>query len=166
MGLADALNPFGFIKAIIEPAKDLVDEFVHSGEEKAEAHLKLQELEYKAKAQVLKSEEIEMQARTQIQKLQLQIILEEAKGSWYQKAWRPALIGTYMGILINNYIVLPYYPSIEVLTIPDWLWYVFAGLVGIYVPSRTIEKGIKGWLKTKVGSPDRPNPPVDDSQPH
>jgi hypothetical protein len=133
---------FDFLKNLISPITNLIDELHTSGEEKAAAKAKLVELISAANAQV-------MEAETKFAELQSRVIIAEAQGSsWLQRNWRPVLMMTFTAILANNFILAPYFSAlthgaIKVLEFPTAFWGLLTVGVGGYIAGRTFEK-IKG----------------------
>jgi len=84
-------------------------------------------------------------AAYQTRQLQTQIIVAEATGqSWLQRNWRPILMLSIVGIVVNNYILVPYLQLFsipaQVLDLPERLWSLMTMGVGGYVVGRTGEK--------------------------
>lgn len=81
---------------------------------------------------------------------QRDIIVAEAQGqSWLQRNWRPLLMTTFMFIIANNYIIVPYVqafgavvPSLE---IPNGMWALLNVGVGGYIVGRSGEKIAETW---------------------
>jgi len=73
------------------------------------------------------------------------IIVSEATGhSWLQRNWRPITMLTFVFIIANNYILVPYGQAlglhIPILNLPDQVWELIKyGLTG-YIGARSIEK--------------------------
>lgn len=79
------------------------------------------------------------------------IITAEAQGeSWMQRNWRPLTMLTFVFIIANNYILVPYVQFmadlagytiiVPTLEIPDGLWTLLQIGIGGYIASRGIEK--------------------------
>lgn len=85
-----------------------------------------------------------------IEKAAAQVVVAEAKGeSWIQRSWRPITMMSFVTIICNNYIVVPWlntfgYPS-TFLEIPPDMWTLLQIGLGGYIVSRGAEKGIKNW---------------------
>tara|TARA_B100000676_G_scaffold302841_1_gene352453 strand:+ start:86 stop:487 length:402 start_codon:yes stop_codon:yes gene_type:complete len=85
-----------------------------------------------------------------IEKAAASVVVAEAKGeSWIQRSWRPITMLSFVVIIVNNYIVVPWLktfglPAVH-LEIPPDMWTLLSlGLSG-YIVSRGAEKGIKSW---------------------
>lgn len=130
---------FEFLKNLISPVTNLIDELHTSGEEKAAAKAKLVELINQANAEAMKAE-------TAFAELQSRVIIAEAQGaSWMQRNWRPLLMITFTGILANNFILAPYFSAlthgaVKVLEFPTAFWGLLTVGVGGYLAGRTFEK--------------------------
>ena len=73
---------------------------------------------------------------------------EEAKSEhWAQWLWRPVVGFTFSGILINNYILLPYFAKYGFLSlpIPGEVWSAMLVILGVAAGTRGLEK----WQKEK-----------------
>jgi hypothetical protein len=73
------------------------------------------------------------------------IVLEETRGNFLQRSWRPLLVYVFLLVLINNVLVVPaasYYFGVDLLilvfpeNVPDFITYAITGYMG----ARTIEK--------------------------
>ena len=76
------------------------------------------------------------------------IIVAEAQGvSWMQRNWRPLTMLTFVFIIANNYIIVPYAVAfgleVPMLEIPAGMWGLLTVGIGGYVAGRSYEK-IKG----------------------
>ena len=76
------------------------------------------------------------------------IIVAEAQGaSWMQRNWRPVTMLTFVFIIANNYIIVPYAVAfgleVPMLEIPAGMWGLLTVGIGGYVAGRSMEK-IKG----------------------
>ena len=77
-------------------------------------------------------------------KIQSSILNTEMTGNWLQRSWRPLLMLMIMVIVMNNYILLPYFPeTVEPLELDDNLWEILKLGLGGYVVGRSIEKAVK-----------------------
>lgn len=74
------------------------------------------------------------------------IIIAEAQGqSWIQRSWRPITMLTFVTIIANNYIIVPYARSfgldVPMLDIPPGMWSLLTVGIGGYIGARSYEKG-------------------------
>jgi hypothetical protein len=120
----------------------LVDQLWTSDEERAEAKLKL----------------LQMQENGELEKLAAAagIIQAEAQSEhWLTANWRPLTMLVFTTIIANNYIVYPYlslfWPEAPVLELPEQMFELLKLGIGGYVLGRSTEKGIKLW-KAKEGT--------------
>ena len=115
-----------------------------SQEDKAKVEQKL--LDLQDKAQIVGQRLFEVQG---------DIVKAEAQGeSWLQRNWRPVLMISIVGVVVNNYILFPYgklfFPeSVVVLDLPQDLLALMKIGVGGYVMGRTGEKVAKTLKKDK-----------------
>ena len=91
-----------------------------------------------------------MEHSASIEKAAASVVIAEAKGeSWIQRSWRPITMLSFVVIIVNNYIVVPWLKTFGLpavfLEIPPDMWTLLSlGLSG-YIVSRGAEKGIKSW---------------------
>ncbi|HTB05353.1 MAG TPA: 3TM-type holin [Bacteroidia bacterium] len=67
----------------------------------------------------------------------------EAKSEhWLQWSWRPLVGITFSGVIINNYILLPYFAKagLQAITIPSEMWNAMLVVLGVAA-------GTRGWEK-------------------
>jgi len=72
----------------------------------------------------------------------------EAKSEhWMQWSWRPTVGFTFAGVIINNYILLPYFASfgLKPLDIPEGIWSAMLVVLGVAAGTRGLQK----WQKEK-----------------
>ena len=131
-----------FVSGIFKPAADLIDELHVSEEEKLHAKAKLLQIE---KDTINKAMDLE----GKVVDASKDIILAEASGKWYQRAWRPALMWACILIIVNNFIFAPYLLAIfewaVVLEIPSQLWGLLTVGVGGFIMGRSGEKIVSKW---------------------
>jgi hypothetical protein len=83
-----------------------------------------------------------------IAELQSKNLQTEMQGNWLQRSWRPLLMLSLVFIVVNNYILFPYFPAIfSSLDLPDQLWELLKIGVGGYVIGRSVEKAADKWKK-------------------
>jgi len=84
----------------------------------------------------------------EIAKLQSSIITTEIQGNFLQRSWRPILMLSIVFIVVNNYIMFPYFPNtFEVLELPEHLWTLLEIGLGGYVVGRSAEKAMAIYKK-------------------
>lgn len=87
---------------------------------------------------------------------QRDIIVAEAQGaSWLQRNWRPVLMLSIVAIVVNNYLLGPYFNLLfgvsVVLELPERMWDLMTIGVGGYVGGRSIEKTVETWAASQKG---------------
>lgn len=86
----------------------------------------------------------------EVAKLQSSIINTEMQGNWLQRSWRPLLMLMIILIIMNNYILYPYFPgTVERLDLDDNLWDILKLGLGGYVVGRSVEKTVKIYKDKK-----------------
>lgn len=74
------------------------------------------------------------------------VVTTEMQGNWLQRSWRPLLMLTLVFIIVNNYILFPYFSeTFQALEIPADLWDLLKIGVGGYVVGRSAEKAAEKW---------------------
>lgn len=98
-----------------------------------------------------------MNADSEFYKAAGSIITSEAQGeSWMQRNWRPITMLTFVFIVGNNYVLVPYVTwfsemlfakgwidtvvAVPLLEVPDGLWTLLQIGIGGYITSRGVEK--------------------------
>jgi len=103
----------------------VIDNLFTSEEERMNAKNKI--------LQVLKEKELELQ------KMQTDVIIAEAKGNWLQRSWRPILMLSFGFIIIYSKFIAPLFD----LSIPELeieFWELLKIGIGGYVIGRSVEK--------------------------
>ncbi len=92
--------------------------------------------------------QILIQKELELQKMQTEIIIAEAKGNWLQRSWRPILMLAFGFIVIYVKFLAPLFifpiPPLE-----NEFWNLLQIGIGGYVIGRTGEKMIKSYSDTK-----------------
>ena len=91
-----------------------------------------------------------LQHSSEIEKAAASVVVAEAKGeSWLQRNWRPVTMMSFVVIIINNYIAVPWLQTLGLpavsLDIPPDMWSLLQIGIGGYIVSRGAEKGIQKW---------------------
>lgn len=133
----------GGIEGIVNSAGNIISKFKADPTKVVEVEKELEELKINA---ALESERIANQAE-EIQAKELesvnQTMREEAKSEhWAVWLWRPTIGFTFCAILINNYILLPYFKhyGMEIITIPDNVWSAILVILGVASAGRSVTK--------------------------
>jgi|TARA_B110000977_G_scaffold115338_1_gene149057 hypothetical protein len=112
----------------------VIDNLFTSDEERLAARNKIM--------QVLKEKELELQ------KMQTDVIIAEAKGNWIQRSWRPLLMLSFGFIVIYNKFAAPLFgwpiPILE-----EEFWTLLQIGIGGYVVGRTGEKMMTTYVDKK-----------------
>ncbi len=119
------------MSAIVTAGIGLIDKLIPDQQAKAEAKLKLLELQQSGE---LKSLEAAMAT----------ITAEARSEHWIVAAWRPITMLTFVAIIANNYIIYPYlslfFTSAPMLEIPADMWALLKIGLGGYIFGRSAEK--------------------------
>ena len=110
----------------------VIDNLFTSDEERIQARNKIM--------QVLKEKELELQ------KMQTDIIIAEAKGNWMQRSWRPLLMLAFGFIVIYVKFIAPMF-SLPIPPLEDQFWSLLNLGIGGYVVGRSAEKVMKEYKK-------------------
>ncbi len=130
----------GFLSKILGTgAKETVDAIgnaidkIDKSDEKLEMQLKYKQLLMEIEGSYLNYE-------NKLLESQSKIVESETKGeSWLQRNWRPMLMVICMFIMLNNYVLVPYF-NIPVATLDDHIWRLMEMGVTGYVAGRSLEK--------------------------
>lgn len=130
----------GFLSKILGTgARETVDAIgnaidkIDKSDEKLEMQLKYKQLLMEIEGSYLNYE-------NKLLESQSKIVEAEAKGdSWLQRNWRPMLMVICMFIMLNNYVLVPYF-NIPVATLDDHIWRLMEMGVTGYVAGRSLEK--------------------------
>ena len=119
---------------IFKGVSDLLDDLITNDEERLEAKRKIFE--------TLKQKELELQ------QMQTDIIIQEAKGNWLQRSWRPILMLAFGFIVIYVKFLAPLF-QLPIPELENEFWNLLQLGIGGYVIGRTGEKIAKEYASTK-----------------
>ena len=123
----------GGVGSVVKELGDVADRFITTSAEKEAARAKFEEILQRRDAEIEQTVRAELDAQKEI------IVAELNQGDNYTKRARPTII--YVGLLlaILNYTVLPLFGK-PGLGVPPDFWFVWGGVAGWYVHSRSAEK--------------------------
>jgi hypothetical protein len=123
-----------FSKDVIGAVGKVIDDLFTNDEERIKAKNEV--------LRILKEKELELQ------KMQTDIILEESKGNWLQRSWRPILMLGFGFIVMYNKFAAPAFglPNAE---LEGEFWNLLQLGIGGYVIGRSAEKIAKEVIITK-----------------
>ncbi len=119
---------------VISKIGEVIDELFTSDEERIEAKNKIFE--------VIRQKELELQ------KMQTDIIIAEAKGNWLQRSWRPILMLAFGFIVIYVKFLAPLF-DLKIPELENEFWNLLQLGIGGYVIGRTGEKMMKSFTEKK-----------------
>jgi len=118
--------------ATIDAVGNAIDR-IDTSEEKLELQLKYKQLLLDVEGKYLDYEGKLLDA-------QKDIITTEAKGeSWFQRNWRPLLMLVCIFIVLNNYVLVPYF-NIPSAVLDEHIWRLIEVGTGGYIAGRSLEK--------------------------
>ncbi len=123
-----------FGNGLITEIGKVVDSLFTSDEERIKAKNEI--------FKVLKDQQLELQ------RLQSEVIIAEAKGNWLQRSWRPILMLAFGFIVIYVKFIAPLF-ALPIPPLEDEFWNLLQIGIGGYVIGRTGEKMIKEYASTK-----------------
>ncbi len=90
------------------------------------------------------------EAEGKMMKAQADVIVSEASSEhWLVASWRPITMLSFVAIIVNNYIVVPYANlfgiPIVILDIPPDMFDLLQLGIGGYILGRSAEKSVKIW---------------------
>jgi|EP01047_Picozoa_sp_COSAG01_P022404 hypothetical protein len=92
--------------------------------------------------------QILIQKELELQKMQTEIIVAEAKGNWMQRSWRPILMLSFGFIVIYVKFVAPLF-DLKIPELENEFWNLLQIGIGGYVIGRTGEKMMNSYSETK-----------------
>jgi len=92
--------------------------------------------------------QILIQKELELQKMQTEIIIAEAKGNWIQRSWRPILMLAFGFIVIYVKFIAPLF-DLRIPELENEFWNLLQIGIGGYVIGRTGEKMMKSYSDTK-----------------
>ena len=104
-----------------------------------------------------KRNQFEAEARAQMMDLENKVIsyqrdiivAETNSKSFLARNWRPIMMLTFVGIILNNYMIAPYLALFgvpyAVMEIPPDMWDLLKLGISGYIVGRSAEKGIEAW---------------------
>jgi hypothetical protein len=120
------------VKETVDSIGNAIDK-IDKSDEKLELQLKYKELLMKMEGACIDYESKLLESKSAI-------VQNEAKGeSWLQRNWRPMLMCICMFIVLNNYVLVPYF-GIPVTVLDDHIWNMMELGIGGYVAGRSLEK--------------------------
>ncbi len=119
---------------VIEKIGNVIDDLFTSEEERLEAKNKIFE--------VIREKELELQ------QMQTDIIIAEAKGNWLQRSWRPILMLAFGFIVIYVKFIAPLF-DLKIPELENEFWNLLQLGIGGYVIGRTGEKIMESYVNKK-----------------
>ena len=120
-----------FGKNVFQSVNNLIDTLFTSDEERLDAKRKMFE--------ILKQKENELQ------QMQTDVIIAEAKGNWLQRSWRPILMLAFGGIVVYSKFIAPLF-GLTVPELEDEFWNLLQLGIGGYIIGRSGEKLMKTYV--------------------
>ncbi len=92
--------------------------------------------------------QILIQKQLELQKMQTEIIVTEAKGNWLQRSWRPILMLAFGFIVIYVKFIAPLF-DLRIPELENEFWNLLQLGIGGYVIGRTGEKMMNSYTQKK-----------------
>jgi len=92
--------------------------------------------------------QILIQKQLELQKMQTEIIVTEAKGNWLQRSWRPILMLAFGFIVIYVKFIAPLF-DLRIPELENEFWNLLQLGIGGYVIGRTGEKMMESYSDSK-----------------
>jgi hypothetical protein len=119
-----------FSGGVVKEVGQVLDNLFTSEEEKVKAKNEV--------FKVLREKELELQ------KMQTEVIIAEAKGNWLQRSWRPILMLAFGFIVIYTKFIAPLF-DLRIPELEHEFWNLLQLGIGGYVIGRTGEKMIQTY---------------------
>lgn len=132
---------WSLIKRVAAPVLGIVDKAVEDKDLAAE-------MKHEIEMALADQLESELEAKKDI------IVAEAQSNSWLTRSWRPITMLSFVFILVNNYIFVPYAQAfgagVPALDIPPNMYGLLTVGIGGYVASRGVEKWKEMDTKVKL----------------
>ena len=92
--------------------------------------------------------QILIEKELELQKMQTEVIIAEAKGNWLQRSWRPILMLAFGFIVIYVKFIAPLF-DLRIPELENEFWNLLQLGIGGYVIGRTGEKMMKEYVNKK-----------------
>lgn len=92
--------------------------------------------------------QILIEKELELQKMQTEVIIAEAKGNWLQRSWRPILMLAFGFIVIYVKFIAPLF-DLKIPELENEFWNLLQLGIGGYVIGRTGEKMMKEYVNKK-----------------
>jgi len=92
--------------------------------------------------------QILIEKELELQKMQTEVIIAEAKGNWLQRSWRPILMLAFGFIVIYVKFIAPLF-DLRIPELENEFWNLLQLGIGGYVIGRTGEKMMKDYVQKK-----------------
>ena len=92
--------------------------------------------------------QILIQKELELQKMQTEIIVTEAKGNWLQRSWRPILMLAFGFIVIYVKFIAPLF-DLRIPELENEFWNLLQIGIGGYVIGRSGEKMVRSYSESK-----------------
>jgi hypothetical protein len=92
--------------------------------------------------------QILIQKQLELQKMQTEIIVTEAKGNWLQRSWRPILMLAFGFIVIYVKFIAPLF-DLRIPELENEFWNLLQIGIGGYVIGRSGEKMVRSYSESK-----------------
>lgn len=128
----------GIAKSIVSPITDIINKSVRDKD-------LAEKLNNKIEKQMIESFVKELNAKRDV------LVAEIGSENWLASSWRPILMLSFTGIIVNNYILAPYLGAMFgfsiTLDIPPDMWELLKIGIGGYIVGRSGEKITKAYKK-------------------
>lgn len=144
------MNPIAFVvEPITNLANNIIDKFVADKDAKLAYKKQLEELEYRAQNDAIRlqnaRESRDAGGILSAIEAQRAVITAEAQSDhWLAAIWRPTLMGIFVAIIGNNYLLAPYADALFnvhlAIPLPPEAWDTIQIGLGGYIGGRSLEK--------------------------
>lgn len=145
-GLKDLVS--GGLDGILKGAEGIIARFKADPTKVIEVEAELEKLRINAEIEKAKIEvAFEAEMSKQLETVNATMREEGKSEHWMVWSWRPLIGFTFCAMLINNYILLPYFKNrgMEVIIIPPEVWSAILVILGVASAGRSVTS----WQKAK-----------------
>lgn len=136
----------GIITGVTDGASKLISNFKADPTKLLEHEAAMEQLKNDAIAKVgeLANQAEEIQAK-ELETVNATMREEDKSEHFLVFSWRPLIGYCFIVVVLNNYVILPYFTQIKPIVIPENVWYAILTILGVASAGRSVTK----WQATK-----------------
>lgn len=134
------------IGTVLDGASKIITDFKADPTKAMEANIALEELKVNTAAKLAElSNTLEDTYAKEMESVNQTMQTESKSEHWMQWAWRPTIGFTFCAILLNNYILMPYFTALKAIVVPDNVFTAVLVILG----AASAGRGLTQWQSAK-----------------